>query len=90
MISASDGGSLPAYRATLARLSGFVTQAEWVVPGHGAPLSRERADEVLREDDAYLAALAADPGSARAPTSRSGSPRQREIHAANLAAVNTG
>ena len=87
MISADGDGSLPAYRATLARLSGFIAQAEWVVPGHGAPLARARAEEVLREDDAYLAALALDPGSARAPASRSGGARQREIHAANLAAV---
>jgi glyoxylase-like metal-dependent hydrolase (beta-lactamase superfamily II) len=90
MISASDGGSLPAYRGTLARLSGFIAQAEWVVPGHGAPLSRERADEVLREDDEYLAALVLDPESARAPASRGGGARQREIHAANLIAVSAG
>jgi glyoxylase-like metal-dependent hydrolase (beta-lactamase superfamily II) len=87
MISASEGGSVAVYRATLARLSGFIAQAEWVVPGHGAPLSGKRADEVMREDDAYLAALAADPGSARAPAARGTGPTQRRIHEANVAAV---
>ena len=38
----SPGGSLAAYRATLARLRPLVQQAEWVVPGHGAPLRGER------------------------------------------------
>jgi glyoxylase-like metal-dependent hydrolase (beta-lactamase superfamily II) len=87
MISAESGGTLAAYRATLARLSGFVSQAEWVVPGHGAPLSRVRADQVLREDDAYLAALARDPSSATPPASRGTAPAQTRIHAANVAAV---
>jgi glyoxylase-like metal-dependent hydrolase (beta-lactamase superfamily II) len=87
MISATEGGSVAVYRATLARLSGFIAQAEWVVPGHGAPLSAEQADGVLREDDAYLTALAADPASARAPASRGTGPTQRRIHEANVTAV---
>ena len=87
MISARSGGTLAAYRATLARLSGFVAQAEWVVPGHGAPLTRARAEEILREDDAYLAALASDPASARPPASRGTAPAQQRIHEDNVAAV---
>jgi glyoxylase-like metal-dependent hydrolase (beta-lactamase superfamily II) len=83
----SRSGSLLAYRATLARLSGLVAQAEWVVPGHGAPLARGRAQEVLAEDDQYLAELQRDPGTARLPASRAGSPRQAAIHADNVAAV---
>ena len=83
----SPGGSLPAYRATLARLSGLIARAEWVVPGHGAPLARARAQEILAEDDAYLAELTHDPGSARAPASRAGTPTQRTIHEANVAAA---
>jgi glyoxylase-like metal-dependent hydrolase (beta-lactamase superfamily II) len=83
----SGGGSLPAYRATLARLSGLIAQAEWIVPGHGAPLARDRAQEVLAEDDQYLAELARDPGNARLPASRAGSPHQAAIHADNVAAV---
>lgn len=87
MISAHAGGTLAAYRATLARLSPFVAQAEWVVPGHGAPLERTRAEELLAEDDAYLAALAHDPAGARPPASRGTAPPQQRIHESNLAAV---
>jgi glyoxylase-like metal-dependent hydrolase (beta-lactamase superfamily II) len=87
MISAASGGTLPAYRATLARLSGYVGRAEWVVPGHGAPLSSARAEEILREDDRYLAELQRDPASARPPASRGGTAAQQRIHDANVAAV---
>jgi glyoxylase-like metal-dependent hydrolase (beta-lactamase superfamily II) len=87
MISTSAGGTLPAYRATLARLSGLVERAEWVVPGHGAPLSSRRASEILREDDQYLAELQRDPSSARPPASRGGTGPQRKIHGDNLAGL---
>ena len=53
----SAGGSLTAYATTLARLRPLVEQAETVVPGHGAPLERERALAVLVEDVGYLDAL---------------------------------
>jgi glyoxylase-like metal-dependent hydrolase (beta-lactamase superfamily II) len=43
------GGSRDAYRATLERFRPLVEQAEWVVPGHGQPLSRERALEILED-----------------------------------------
>ena len=62
----SPGGSLPAYRQTLARLAGLITQAEWVIPGHGAPISAQRAQEVLVEDDAYLEQPGPRPGRGRA------------------------
>ena len=87
MISADGGGALAAYRATLNLLSAFVGRADWVVPGHGAPQSRVQAEEILREDDAYLAALLAEASSAQAPASRGTGPAQRRIHEANLAAV---
>jgi glyoxylase-like metal-dependent hydrolase (beta-lactamase superfamily II) len=87
MISAGSGGTLAAYRATLARLSGHVDGAEWVVPGHGAPLAGQRAAEILREDDEYLAELQRDPATARPPASRSGTATQQRIHDANVAAV---
>ncbi len=87
MVSVASGGNLPAYRATLARLSGHVGRAEWVVPGHGAPLSGKRAEEILQEDDRYLAELQRDPASARPPASRGGTPTQRRIHDANVAAI---
>jgi hydroxyacylglutathione hydrolase len=44
----------PLYRATLERLRGLVTQADVVVPGHGSPLTRDKATQVLGEDIAYL------------------------------------
>jgi glyoxylase-like metal-dependent hydrolase (beta-lactamase superfamily II) len=87
MISAASGGTLSAYRATLARLSGHVGRAEWVVPGHGAPLSGQRAQEILHEDDRYLAELQRDPATARPPASRGGTATQQRIHDANVAAT---
>jgi glyoxylase-like metal-dependent hydrolase (beta-lactamase superfamily II) len=42
------------YRATLERLRPLAAAAEWVVPGHGAPLKSERALEIL---DDHLAKL---------------------------------
>jgi glyoxylase-like metal-dependent hydrolase (beta-lactamase superfamily II) len=50
------GGDAGAYRATLERLRPLVQEAEWVVPGHGSPLPRARALEIL---DAHLGTLAA-------------------------------
>lgn len=84
----SPGGSLTAYRATLARLGALIAQAEWVIPGHGAPLSAQRAQEVLAEDEAYLEALARDPGATQLPPGRT-TGAQRQIHAANAGVVST-
>lgn len=50
----SEGGSRSAYRATLERLRPRVEEADWVVPGHGAPLDGARALAILREDLEYL------------------------------------
>lgn len=80
----SRGGSIPAYRATLARLAPLVAEAEWVIPGHGAPIAAERAEELRSADDAYLEQLATDPGDAALPRDRSSAP-QRRLHEANLA-----
>jgi glyoxylase-like metal-dependent hydrolase (beta-lactamase superfamily II) len=85
----SAGGSLGAYRATLHRLRPLVAQAEWVIPGHGAPQASERALEILRQDDEYLAALEADSATARLPRSRSTAP-QRRLHKANLNQIGAG
>jgi glyoxylase-like metal-dependent hydrolase (beta-lactamase superfamily II) len=82
----SPGGSPLAYRATLARLSALVARAEWVIPGHGAPISAERANEILVADDGYLAALENDPARARLPDGRA-TATQRGIHEANVALV---
>ncbi|HEY5317101.1 MAG TPA: MBL fold metallo-hydrolase [Solirubrobacteraceae bacterium] len=78
----SDGGSLDAYAATLARLRELVEDAETVVPGHGAPLHRERALAVMEEDVAYLAALERAGTGALLPVSRRTHAQQRR-HAAN-------
>ena len=79
-----EGGSLDAYRATLARLAPLVEQAETVVPGHGAPLDATRAAAILREDLAYLEALARDGADAPLPLARRNA-TQRKLHAENVA-----
>jgi glyoxylase-like metal-dependent hydrolase (beta-lactamase superfamily II) len=82
----SAGGSIEVYRGTLQRLRALVPEAEWVVPGHGAPYPAQRALEILGADDAYLTALQDDPGTTALPTGRA-TPTQRVIHDANLAFV---
>lgn len=75
----SWAGSLPAYRATLDRLEALIRAARprLVVPGHGSPTDAEGARRRLEEDRTYLDGLR------RIPSSRD-TPRQREIHRANL------
>ena len=79
----SPGGSLAAYQATLDRLEPLIARAQWVVPGHGAPLPGEQASQILAEDRAYLAALAAGRSASELPKGRGGA-RQREIDAENV------
>jgi glyoxylase-like metal-dependent hydrolase (beta-lactamase superfamily II) len=79
----SAGGSVGAYRETLARLQPLVAQAEWVIPGHGAPVDAARAEQIRAADDAYLAQLETDPGSATLPPDRRTAP-QRRLHEENL------
>ncbi len=81
----SPGGSLEDYRATLARLAPLVEAAERTVPGHGSPHDRDRALRVLDEDVDYLDALERGERRPQMPAGRD-SPRQRRIHAENLAA----
>lgn len=78
-----DGGSLDAYRATLARLEPLVEQADTIVPGHGPPLDATRAAAILREDVAYLEALARDGADAPLPLARR-TAAQRRLHAENV------
>ncbi|MBV9195756.1 MAG: MBL fold metallo-hydrolase [Solirubrobacterales bacterium] len=75
----SESGSVAAYRSTLAHLRGLLDRAETVVPGHGAPVGRARALEILAEDLAYLEALP----DAELPPGRRTAAQQR-IHAENL------
>jgi glyoxylase-like metal-dependent hydrolase (beta-lactamase superfamily II) len=77
----SETGSRDAYLATLELLRPYVEQAEFVVPGHGAPLDAHRALAIMREDVAYLQALP-DPD-APLPLARR-TKAQRKIHAENL------
>jgi glyoxylase-like metal-dependent hydrolase (beta-lactamase superfamily II) len=79
----SEGGSVAAYIATLNRLEPLVEQAEHVVPGHGGPIDGARALAILREDRAYLEALAAGEEPALPIARRTKA--QRAIHAKNLA-----
>ena len=85
----SAGGSATGYLETLERLVALVMQAEWVVPGHGVPLDRERALEIAAEDRRYLEQLTSAGDAAvlpRAQTSRT----QRQIHAENVALTTAG
>jgi glyoxylase-like metal-dependent hydrolase (beta-lactamase superfamily II) len=43
------GGDAAEYAATLERLRPLVECARWVVPGHGSPLDRDRALEILAD-----------------------------------------
>jgi glyoxylase-like metal-dependent hydrolase (beta-lactamase superfamily II) len=78
-------GDASAYLETLARLEPLIARARHVIPGHGAPLEREHALALLGEDRGYLEGLLRE-GEARLPQGRR-SARQREIDAANRAAL---
>jgi glyoxylase-like metal-dependent hydrolase (beta-lactamase superfamily II) len=82
----SPGGSIDAYRATLARLGALVERAEMVVPGHGSPQPRDAALRLLDEDLAYLDALERGDERPSLPPRRD-SRMQRKIHADNLREV---
>lgn len=82
------GGTAAAYRETLMRLAPLVSRAETVIPGHGNPLTRERAQAILAEDVAYLDALLAGTD-VTLPEGRR-TKAQRNIHAENLAAAGVG
>jgi glyoxylase-like metal-dependent hydrolase (beta-lactamase superfamily II) len=79
----SPGGSLGAYRSTLARLAPLVEAADTVVPGHGAPNNRETALRILDEDVDYLDALERGDERPSLPEGRDTS-EQRKIHTRNL------
>jgi glyoxylase-like metal-dependent hydrolase (beta-lactamase superfamily II) len=82
----SEGGSLEAYAATLARLRPLVERAQDVIPGHGQPLDRDQALGLLGEDEEYLRALATEGDAAALPPARR-TAVQRRIHAENAARV---
>ena len=74
------------YRATLARLSPLVDEAETIVPGHGRPHARDDALRILDEDVDYLDALERGEEKPALPRGR-GSREQQKIHAENLRRV---
>src|SRR3954447_23915875 len=78
------GGAREHYLETLRRLEAVVERVEWVVPGHGEPLDRERALAILREDRASLEALRDRGPAAPLPLARR-TGAQRRIHADNAA-----
>jgi glyoxylase-like metal-dependent hydrolase (beta-lactamase superfamily II) len=78
------GGSIDAYRSTLARLAPLVERAETVIPGHGAPQPRDAALRLLDEDVDYLDALERGDERPRLPQGRD-TAAQRAIHAKNRA-----
>jgi hydroxyacylglutathione hydrolase len=80
----SPGGSLAEYRATLARLAPLVESADTVVPGHGAPHSRDTALRILDEDVGYLDALERREEKPALPDGRD-TTAQLKIHGQNLA-----
>jgi len=82
----SPGGSLDAYRATLARLAPLAEVAATIVPGHGSPHERDGALRILDEDFGYLDGLERGDERPKLPAGRD-TRRQREIHAANLRAL---
>jgi glyoxylase-like metal-dependent hydrolase (beta-lactamase superfamily II) len=79
----SPGGSLAAYRSTLARLAPLVEAADTIVPGHGAPNDRAKALRILDEDVDYLDALERGDERPALPPGRD-SREQRKIHERNL------
>src|SRR4051812_777728 len=76
----SPGGGIDDYRATLARLAALADSCETVVPGHGAPHTRDKALAIIDEDVEYLDALERGDERPKLPSGRD-TKRQREIHA---------
>jgi glyoxylase-like metal-dependent hydrolase (beta-lactamase superfamily II) len=74
----SESGSISDYQSTLHHLGTLLEQVDRVVPGHGAPISREQARQILAEDLAYLEAL---PDAPLPPGRRSAT--QKRIHQEN-------
>lgn len=79
----SPSSSVDGYLATLRRLEPLVSQATVVVPGHGEPLDGVRAAAILREDLAYVEALASSGASAPLPLARRNG-GNRKLHEYNV------
>ncbi len=70
--------SRDAYAETLRQFKPLIDRAETVVPGHGRPMAREQALQILAQDIAYVDAV---PDAELPPGRRT--PTQRRIHADN-------
>jgi glyoxylase-like metal-dependent hydrolase (beta-lactamase superfamily II) len=79
----SPSSSLDAYLATLRRFEPLVSQATVVIPGHGEPMDNVRASAILREDLAYVEALAASGADAPLPLARRDG-GNRKLHEYNV------
>ncbi|MGC9221978.1 MAG: MBL fold metallo-hydrolase [Solirubrobacteraceae bacterium] len=88
MVSGESGGSFSAYLETLERFEPLLKLAEAVVPGHGAPLSRDRALEIFGEDLAYVRAGSEGQQMEMPPSRRTSA--QKRVHAANLVVIAAG
>jgi glyoxylase-like metal-dependent hydrolase (beta-lactamase superfamily II) len=81
--SVDPHAGIGAYLATLARIDAAMHTVDWIIPGHGWPLTRGRAREVLAADRAYLERIAAT-GDAPLPRHR-GDVLHRRQHERNRA-----
>jgi glyoxylase-like metal-dependent hydrolase (beta-lactamase superfamily II) len=75
----SQAGSVDAYLDTLDRLEALAGRARTIVPGHGPPLTRDRALELVDLDRRYVSNLRGG------PTRGADTARQRRIHEDNVA-----
>jgi glyoxylase-like metal-dependent hydrolase (beta-lactamase superfamily II) len=75
----SHDGSPQAYLETLDRLRPYVERSETIIPGHGPPIDRRRALELLDLDRRYVSDLAG--GQLRGPYTH----RQTRLHKGNVA-----
>jgi len=85
MISTESGGSFSAYQETLLRLAPLVQRATTVIPGHGNPMPKDLALQILSEDLNYVRAGSAGE-KPELPASRRTS-AQKRVHESNLAAL---
>ena len=81
-------GDIDAYLRTLKAFEAVLGNVEHVVPGHGKPITAEKASEILEEDRTYLQALATEGEEAALPGDRN-TPVQAELHLANVSSVSS-
>jgi glyoxylase-like metal-dependent hydrolase (beta-lactamase superfamily II) len=85
MVSHESGGTFAAYEETLLRLAPLVGRAATVVPGHGTPMPKDLALQILSEDLAYVRAGSRGEDPELPPSRRTST--QKRVHELNLAGV---